>query len=170
MWLLVCVYMSCVTHSLSEASSRSEISSAGSSGLTLTGSGADVGDEAAPAGVWLGRALLTGVAPGPADGGAAQRLGAHDPAQLALTHLVVHLRETRPGPVVCGREETGMSYGSVVTDEKLFTSLDTCGAELHWLRPARSCRTTEQKGTSSTDTEADLLLFTHQHWKNKWRN
>lgn len=73
--------------------------------LTLTGSGADVGDEASPAGVRLGGALLAGVPPGPADGGAAEGFGADDPAQLALTHLVADLREARPRPVVCtGRE------------------------------------------------------------------
>lgn len=67
----------------------------------MTGSGADVWDEPSAAGVRLGGALLAGVTPGPADGGAAEGLGADDPAQLALAHLVVDLREARPGPVVC---------------------------------------------------------------------
>lgn len=73
--------------------------------LTLTGSSADVGDEASPAGVWLGGALLTGVAPRSTNGGAAEGFGADDSAELALTHLVVHLGETWPSPVVCGVKE-----------------------------------------------------------------
>lgn len=70
--------------------------------LTLAGSGADVGDETSPAGVWLGRALLAGVAPRSANRSAAQGFGADDAAELALAHLVVHLCETWPSPVVCG--------------------------------------------------------------------
>ncbi len=68
----------------------------------MTGSGADVWDEASPAGVWLGRALLTGVAPCSTNGGAAEGLGADNATELTLAHLVVHLSETRPSPVVCG--------------------------------------------------------------------
>lgn len=75
------------------------------SGLTLAGSGANVGDETSSAGVWLGGALLTGVAPRSANGGAAQSLGADDSAELALAHLVIHLCETWPSPVVCGGKE-----------------------------------------------------------------
>lgn len=75
----------------------------------MAGSGADVGDEASPAGVRLGGALLAGVSPGPADGGAAEGFGADDPAQLALAHLVVDLREARPRPVVCAGEEARTS-------------------------------------------------------------
>lgn len=66
----------------------------------LAGSGSDVGDEASPAGVWLGGALLTGVAPRSTNGGAAEGFGADDSTELALAHLVVHLGETRPSPVV----------------------------------------------------------------------
>lgn len=66
----------------------------------LAGSSADVGDEASPAGVRLGGALLTGVAPRSANGGAAEGFGADDSTELALTHLVVHLGETWPSPVV----------------------------------------------------------------------
>lgn len=71
----------------------------------MTSSGANVGDEPPPAGVRLGGTLLAGVSPGPADGGAAKRFGADDPTELPLTHLVVDLRETRPGPVVCAGKE-----------------------------------------------------------------
>lgn len=42
----------------------------------LAGSGADVGDETSPAGVWLGGALLTRVAPCSTNGGAAEGFGA----------------------------------------------------------------------------------------------
>lgn len=76
----------------------------------MTSSGADVGDEPPPAGVRLGGALLAGVSPGPADGGAAEGFGADDPAELALTHLVVDLRETRPGPVVCAGKEARIHH------------------------------------------------------------
>lgn len=69
--------------------------------VTLAGARADVGDEASSAGVRLGGALFAGVAPSSANGGAAEGLGADDSTELALTHLVVHLGETRPGPVVC---------------------------------------------------------------------
>lgn len=68
--------------------------------LTLTRSSADVGDESSPAGVWLGGALLTGVAPSPTNGSAAQSLGADDSTELALAHLVVDLSEAWPSPVV----------------------------------------------------------------------
>lgn len=70
-------------------------------GLTLAGSSADVGYEASSAGVGLGRTLLAGVAPRSANGSAAQSFGADDSTELALTHLVVHLGETWPRPVVC---------------------------------------------------------------------
>lgn len=73
--------------------------------LTLAGSGADVGDEASPAGVRLGGALLAGVAPRPTNGGAAEGFGADNSTELALTHLVVHLGEAWPSPVVCGGEK-----------------------------------------------------------------
>lgn len=77
----------------------------------MTGSGADVGDEASPAGVRLGGALLAGVPPGPADGGAAEGLGADDPAQLALAHLVVDLGEARPRPVVWDGDQKELNQG-----------------------------------------------------------
>lgn len=66
----------------------------------LAGSSADVGDEASPAGVRLRRALLTGMPPRSADGGAAECFGADNSTELTLAHLVVHLGETRPSPVV----------------------------------------------------------------------
>lgn len=66
----------------------------------LAGSSADVGDETSPAGVRLGGALLTGVAPRSANGGATEGFGADDPTELALAHLVAHLGETWPSPVV----------------------------------------------------------------------
>lgn len=84
----------------------------------LTGSGANVGDEASPAGVRLGRALLTRVAPSSTNGGTAEGFGAHDSTELALTHLVVHLGETWPSPVVSlalrasETVDTGTSVGS----------------------------------------------------------
>lgn len=81
---------------------KKEIEFSMCSNLTLAGSGADVGDEASSAGVWLGGALLTGVAPRSTNGGAAEGFGTDDSTELALTHLVVHLSETWPSPVVCG--------------------------------------------------------------------
>lgn len=67
----------------------------------MAGTGADVGNETSSAGVRLGGADLARVTPSSPDGGAAQRLGADDAAQLTLAHLVVDLREARSGPVVC---------------------------------------------------------------------
>lgn len=67
----------------------------------MAGSSADVGYEASSAGVGLGRTLLAGVAPRSANGSAAQSFGADDSTELALTHLVVHLGEAWPRPVVC---------------------------------------------------------------------
>lgn len=81
---------------------------------TLAGSGADVGYEAAAAGLWLGGAHLTWVPPRPAHRGTAQRLGAHDAAHLALAHLVVHLGEARPRPVVCGERKGEKLLGGVM--------------------------------------------------------
>lgn len=68
--------------------------------LTLASTGADVGDETSSARVGLGRAHLAWVTPCSPDGGATQRLGAHNAAQLTLAHLVVDLCEAWPGPVV----------------------------------------------------------------------
>lgn len=73
---------------------------------TLACSSANVGNESSPARVWLGRALLTGVAPRPTNGCAAQSFGADDSAELALAHLVVDLGEAWPSPVVCGGTAT----------------------------------------------------------------
>lgn len=72
------------------------------SNQTLARSSANVGDESSPAGVWLGGALLTGVAPRATNGSAAQSFGADDSAELALAHLVVDLGEAWPSPVVWG--------------------------------------------------------------------
>lgn len=74
----------------------------------MAGSSADVGDEASPAGVRLGGTLLTWVAPRSTNGGTAEGFGADDPTELALAHLVVHLGETWPSPVVCGAREAGI--------------------------------------------------------------
>lgn len=82
-------------------SSRSSVCS----NLTLAGSSADVGNETSSARVWLGRALLTGVAPCSANGSTAEGFGADDSTELALTHLIVHLCETWPSPVICGERE-----------------------------------------------------------------
>lgn len=72
--------------------------------LTLAGPSADIWDEATAAGLGLGWAHLTGVAPGSPHGGTAQGLGAHNPRQLALAHLLVHLCETRACPVIWGKK------------------------------------------------------------------
>lgn len=76
-----------------------------SSILTLASSGANVGDEASSAGVWLGRTLLAGVAPRSPNGCTTEGFSTDDSAELSLTHLVVYLGETWPSPVVCGRTE-----------------------------------------------------------------
>lgn len=73
--------------------------------LTLASSSADVGDKAPSAGLGLGRTHLTGVAPGPSDGGTAQSLGADNACQLPLAHLVVDLSETRACPVIWNVKE-----------------------------------------------------------------
>lgn len=75
------------------------------SSLTLASSSADVGDEASSAGVWLGRALLAGVAPRSPNGCTTEGFSADDSTELTLTHLVVYLGETWPSPVVCGRKK-----------------------------------------------------------------
>lgn len=68
--------------------------------FTLAGSGTDVGNEASTAGVGLGRAHLTGVTPGPSNGGTAHGLGADDPTELALAHLVIYLAKAGTGTIV----------------------------------------------------------------------
>lgn len=70
----------------------------------MAGPSADIRDEAAAAGLGLGRAHLTGVAPGPPHSGTAQGLGAHNACQLALAHLLVHLGEARACPVIWGKK------------------------------------------------------------------
>lgn len=50
--------------------------------------------------MWLGRAHLARMTPSSANGGAAQRLGAHNTTQLTLAHLVADLCEARAGSVV----------------------------------------------------------------------
>lgn len=66
----------------------------------LTSSGADVGNEAAAAGVRLGRTHLTGVAPGSAHCGTAKCFGADNPAELSLAHLVAYHSKTRACSVI----------------------------------------------------------------------
>lgn len=73
--------------------------------LTLASSSADVGDKAPSAGLRLGRTHLTGVAPGPSNGGTAQSLSADNACQLPLAHLVVDLSETRACPVIWNVKE-----------------------------------------------------------------
>lgn len=74
--------------------------------------GAVVWYEPSPAGVRLGRAHLARVTPCPPHGGAAQRLRTHDAGQLALTHLVAHRREARPGAVVSFTLGPGEAVGA----------------------------------------------------------
>lgn len=71
----------------------------------MAGPSADIWDEAAAAGLGLGRAHLAGVAPRTAHGGTAQGLRADNPGQLALAHLLAHLCETRACPVIWGGEK-----------------------------------------------------------------
>lgn len=71
----------------------------------MASSRADVGDKAPPAGLRLGRTHLTGVAPGPTNGGTAQSLGADNACQLPLAHLVVDLSETWASPVIWNVKE-----------------------------------------------------------------
>lgn len=73
--------------------------------VTLASPRAVVWDEASPAGMRLSWAHLAGVTPRPAHRGTAQRLGAHDTRELALTHLVVHRGKARPSAVVCNGGE-----------------------------------------------------------------
>lgn len=68
--------------------------------LTLTGSRADIWNEASAAGVGLGGAHLTGVAPGSAHRGTAECLGADNPAELSLAHLVADHSKTWACPVI----------------------------------------------------------------------
>lgn len=106
--LVVCLTLSvaCWTFALIRAHSVDAVPSSAQSwhGLALvhilTCSSANVGDEASPAGVRLSGTLLAGVAPGSTDGGAAERLGAHDATELPLAHLVIDLSEARSCPVV----------------------------------------------------------------------
>lgn len=76
------------------------VNSSTSPGLTLTSSCADVGNEAAAAGVGLGGAHLARMAPGSAHCGAAERLGADNPTELSLAHLVADHSETWARPVI----------------------------------------------------------------------
>lgn len=76
------------------------INNSTSLGFTLTSSCADIGNEAAAAGVGLGRAHLAGVAPGSAHGGAAEGFCADNPAELSLAHLVADHSEARACPVI----------------------------------------------------------------------
>lgn len=86
--------------------------------FTLAGPRAVVWDEASATGVRLSRAHLTGVTPRPAHCGTAQRLCAHDPRELALTHLVVDRGEARSSAVVCNGKKAALSSGgnSIITN------------------------------------------------------
>lgn len=68
--------------------------------FTLAGSSTNVGNEASAAGVRLGRAHLTRVTPGPPNGGTTHGLGADDPAELALAHLVIYLAKAGTSTIV----------------------------------------------------------------------
>ena len=68
--------------------------------LTLASSSAYVGDEAPSAGLRLGWTHLTGVAPGAADRGTAERFRADNPAELSLAHLVADHSKTWTCPVI----------------------------------------------------------------------
>lgn len=102
-------------------------------GLTLINilarSAADIGDEAATAGVWLGGAHLAGVSPGSTNGSAAKSLGANDPAELSLAHLIVDLGEAWSCTVVSlalrasETVDTGTSVGSDTTTSVLTSAL-----------------------------------------------
>ena len=84
--------------------------------LTLASSSAYVGDEAPSAGLRLGWTHLTGVAPGPSNGGTAQGLRTHNACKLPLAHLVVDLSETRTGPVIWNVKE-GRETGFIATHQ-----------------------------------------------------
>ena len=84
--------------------------------LTLASSSAYVGDEAPSAGLRLGWTHLTGVPPGPSNGGTAQGLRTHNACKLPLAHLVVDLSETRTGPVIWNVKE-GRETGFIATHQ-----------------------------------------------------
>lgn len=84
--------------------------------LTLASSSAYVGDEAPSAGLRLGWTHLTGVAPGPSNGGTAQGLRTHNACKLPLAHLVVDLSETRTCPVIWNVKE-GRETGFIATHQ-----------------------------------------------------
>ena len=84
--------------------------------LTLASSSAYVGDEAPSAGLRLGWTHLTGVAPGPSNGGTALGLRTHNACKLPLAHLVVDLSETRTGPVIWNVKE-GRETGFIATHQ-----------------------------------------------------
>lgn len=84
--------------------------------LTLASSSAYVGDEAPSAGLRLGWTHLTGVAPGPSNGGTAQGLRTHNACKLPLAHLVVDLSETWTGPVIWNVKE-GRETGFIATHQ-----------------------------------------------------
>ena len=62
------------------------------------------------------RTHLTGVAPGPSNGGTAQGLRTHNACKLPLAHLVVDLSETRTGPVIWNVKE-GRETGFIATHQ-----------------------------------------------------
>ena len=68
------------------------------------------------AGLRLGWTHLTGVAPGPSNGGTAQGLRTHNACKLPLAHLVVDLSETRTGPVIWNVKE-GRETGFIATHQ-----------------------------------------------------
>lgn len=96
----------CAFHNVVDRRLRIKICQVCNGDLTLAGTSADVWDEASSAGVRLGGALLTGVAPCSANRGTAKGFRADDSTELALAHLVAHLGETWSCPIVCGQRGT----------------------------------------------------------------
>lgn len=78
----------------------------------LAGPGAVVWDEPSTTGVRLGGTHLTRVPPRPSHCGTAQGLGANDPRELPLAHLVIHRREARPSTVVSLALGAGEAVGA----------------------------------------------------------
>lgn len=93
--------------------------------LTLAGTTADVRDEPSAAGVWLGRAHLTRMTPGPANGGTTECLGTHNATQLTLAHLVVDLCEAWASSVICKKIRVKRVHALNVRYKPLISVCDT---------------------------------------------
>lgn len=97
----------------------------------MASSSADVGDEAPPAGLRLGGTHLTGVAPGPSNGGTAQSLCADNACQLPLAHLVVDLSETWACPVIWNVKEDRKT-GFMITHQSYTRTSKYIKQRLFW--------------------------------------